>query len=63
MVINDFVKWGDILVAYAVNELRVTDDIIWEISDPHERATGSSRAGILLQKYSNTADEKLGYYN
>ena len=35
MVINDFVKWGDILVSYAVNYLGVVDDVIKEIADPH----------------------------
>ena len=28
MIINDFVKWGDILVSYAVNYLGVADEVI-----------------------------------
>ena len=62
-IINDFVKWGDILVAYAVNYLGVVDDLIKEIADPHERMTGTGRAKALLFKYGNTLDEKIGYYN
>ena len=34
-IINDFVKWGEILVAYALNCLGVADNVITEIANPH----------------------------